>query len=80
MGILQNKRALIVGVASTRSIAYGIAKAMKQQGAELAFTYQTEKLQKPCRRSCAMNFPLKLFYLAMLQAIMKYASLFKAAY
>lgn len=45
MGILQNKRALIVGVASNRSIAYGIAKAMKQQGAELAFTYQTEKLK-----------------------------------
>jgi enoyl-[acyl-carrier protein] reductase I len=45
MGILQNKRALIVGVASQRSIAYGIAKAMYEQGAELAFTYQTEKLR-----------------------------------
>ena len=45
MGILQNKRALIVGVASNRSIAYGIAKAMRQQGASLAFTYQTEKLK-----------------------------------
>jgi enoyl-[acyl-carrier protein] reductase I len=45
MGILENKRALIFGVASNRSIAYGIAKAMKEQGAELAFNYQTEKLR-----------------------------------
>lgn len=45
MGILKNKRALIIGVASTRSIAYGVAKAMHEQGAELAFTYQTEKLR-----------------------------------
>jgi enoyl-[acyl-carrier protein] reductase I len=45
MGILQGKRALIVGVASNRSIAWGIAEAMHEQGAELAFTYQTEKLK-----------------------------------
>ena len=45
MGFLQGKRALIVGLASNRSIAWGIAKAMKEQGAELAFTYQTEKLK-----------------------------------
>ncbi len=46
MGFLSGKRALIVGIASTRSIAYGIAKAMHEQGAELAFTYQNEKLKK----------------------------------
>lgn len=46
MGFLQNKRALIVGVASNRSIAYGIAAAMHREGAELAFTYQGEKLQQ----------------------------------
>ncbi|MCB1724793.1 MAG: enoyl-ACP reductase [Gammaproteobacteria bacterium] len=46
MGFLQNKRALIVGVASNRSIAYGIAAAMHREGAELAFTYQGEKLQE----------------------------------
>ncbi len=46
MGFLAGKRALIVGVASNRSIAYGIAKAMHEQGAELAFTYQNEKLKK----------------------------------
>lgn len=45
MGFLKNKRALIVGLASNRSIAYGIAKAFHEQGAELAFTYQNEKLQ-----------------------------------
>jgi enoyl-[acyl-carrier protein] reductase I len=45
MGLLEGKRALIVGVASTRSIAWGIAKAMHREGADLAFTYQNEKLQ-----------------------------------
>ncbi|WP_028388294.1 enoyl-ACP reductase FabI [Legionella fairfieldensis] len=45
MGFLQGKKALIVGLASNRSIAYGIAKAFHEQGAELAFTYQNEKLQ-----------------------------------
>ena len=44
MGFLEGKRALIVGVASSRSIAWGIAEAMRAQGAELAFTYQNEKL------------------------------------
>ncbi|TVS09821.1 MAG: enoyl-ACP reductase [Wenzhouxiangella sp.] len=45
MGMLDGKKALIVGVASARSIAWGIAEAMHQQGAELAFTYQNEKLK-----------------------------------
>ncbi|MCP4450588.1 MAG: SDR family oxidoreductase, partial [Planctomycetes bacterium] len=45
MGFLQDKRILITGVASNRSIAYGIAKAMHREGAELAFTYQTDKLK-----------------------------------
>jgi len=46
MGFLQNKRALIVGVASNRSIAYGIAEAMAREGAEIALTYQNEKLKE----------------------------------
>ncbi|MGF1644560.1 MAG: enoyl-ACP reductase [Thiotrichales bacterium] len=46
MGFLAGKRALIVGVASNRSIAYGIAQAMRREGAELAFTYQNERLQE----------------------------------
>lgn len=45
MGFLTGKRALIVGVASKKSIAYGIAKSYHEQGAELAFTYQNEKLK-----------------------------------
>jgi enoyl-[acyl-carrier protein] reductase I len=45
MGFLAGKRALIVGVASNRSIAWGIAQAMHREGAQLAFTYQGEKLK-----------------------------------
>lgn len=45
MGFLAGKKALIVGVASPRSIAWGIAKAMHEQGAELAFSYQNDKLK-----------------------------------
>jgi len=45
MGILDGKRALIVGVASNKSIAWGVAQAMRSQGADLAFTYQTERLR-----------------------------------
>ena len=43
MGFLAGKKILIAGLLSNRSIAYGIAAAMKRQGAELAFTYQMEK-------------------------------------
>lgn len=46
MGFLSGKRALIVGVASNRSIAYGIAEAMKREGAELAFTYQNDRMKE----------------------------------
>lgn len=45
MGFLTNKRALIVGLASNRSIAYGIAEALHREGAELAFTYQGDRLK-----------------------------------
>ena len=45
MGFLTGKNALIVGLASNRSIAWGIAQAMRREGAELAFTFQNEKLQ-----------------------------------
>lgn len=45
MGFLSGKRILITGVASKLSIAYGIAQAMHREGAELAFTYQNEKLK-----------------------------------
>lgn len=45
MGFLKNKRILITGVISNRSIAYGIAKACHQQGAELAFTYVGDRFK-----------------------------------
>jgi enoyl-[acyl-carrier protein] reductase I len=45
MGFLNGKCALIIGVASNRSIAWGIAKAMHREGAELAFTYQNERFK-----------------------------------
>src|SRR5262245_12444834 len=45
MGILQNKKILVTGLLSNRSIAYGIAKAAHREGAALAFTYQSEELK-----------------------------------
>ena len=45
MGFLAGRRILICGLLSQRSIAYGIAAAMKREGAELAFTYQNEKVR-----------------------------------
>jgi len=45
MGFLTGKRALITGIASQRSIAWGIAQAMHREGATLAFTYQNERLR-----------------------------------
>ncbi len=45
MGFLSGKRALIAGIASNRSIAYGIAQAMHREGAELAFTYPNDRMK-----------------------------------
>ncbi len=53
MGFMQDKKVLITGVASNRSIAYGVAKAMHEQGAELAFTYQTDKLKSRVEKFAA---------------------------
>lgn len=61
MGFLSGKKALIVGLASNRSIAYGIAKALHAQGAELAFTYQSEKLQSRVE-TMAAEFNSKLVF------------------
>ena len=49
LGILAGKRGLVMGVANNRSIAWGIAKAAREAGAELAFTYQGESLEKRVR-------------------------------
>ena len=45
-GLMQGRRGLIMGVANSHSIAWGIAKALAEQGAELAFTYQGDALGK----------------------------------
>ena len=45
-GLLAGKRALVMGVANDRSIAWGIAQALAREGAELAFTYQGEAFGK----------------------------------
>jgi len=63
MGFLQGKRALITGLASNRSIAWGIAQAMHREGADLAFTYQNERLKPRVEKMAAecdsdLVFPL----------------------
>ncbi len=55
MGFLAGKKALVVGIASNRSIAYGIAQAMHREGAELAFSYANDKL-KPRVEKFAAEF------------------------
>ena len=46
MGLLQGKKALILGVANKRSIAWGIATAFQREGAELAFSYAIDRLKE----------------------------------
>jgi enoyl-[acyl-carrier protein] reductase I len=63
MGILAGKRALVIGVATDRSIAWGIAQAMHAHGAELAFTYGHEKLKdrvEPLAQSVGSTIVLPL--------------------
>jgi len=45
MGFLDNKKILITGLLSNRSIAYGIARAMHREGAQLAFSFQGERVK-----------------------------------
>ena len=45
-GLMSGKRGLVMGVANDHSIAWGIAKALAGEGAELAFTYQNDALGK----------------------------------
>ena len=48
-GIMNGKRGIVMGVANDRSIAWGIAEAVTKQGAEIAFTYQGDALEKRVR-------------------------------
>jgi enoyl-[acyl-carrier protein] reductase I len=61
MGFLSGRRALIVGLASNRSIAWGIARAMHREGAALAFSYQNERLRSRVE-SCAGELGSTLCY------------------
>ena len=63
MGFLTGKRALIVGVATDRSIAWGIAQAMHREGAELAFSYLNDRLKgrvEPLAQSLGASLILPL--------------------
>ncbi|MGB5080993.1 MAG: enoyl-ACP reductase FabI [Burkholderiales bacterium] len=53
MGFLAGKRILITGLLSNRSIAYGVAKAARREGAELAFTYQSERFRERVEQTAA---------------------------
>ena len=48
-GLMQGKRGLIMGLANDKSLAWGISKQLAEQGAELAFSYQGEALEKRVR-------------------------------
>jgi enoyl-[acyl-carrier protein] reductase I len=48
-GLMEGKRGLIMGLANDRSLAWGIAKALQSQGAEMAFSYQGESLERRVR-------------------------------
>jgi enoyl-[acyl-carrier protein] reductase I len=61
MGFLANKRLLITGMISNRSIAYGVAQAMHREGAQLAFTYQGERVRNRTE-SMAQEFGSQLVF------------------
>lgn len=61
MGFLTGKKILITGLASNLSIAYGVAQAMHREGAELAFTYQNEKLKPRVEKMGGGEFGSEIF-------------------
>ncbi|HSS46000.1 MAG TPA: enoyl-ACP reductase FabI [Burkholderiales bacterium] len=62
MGFLAGKHILITGLLSNRSIAYGIAKAMQREGAQLAFTYQGERVQARVAEMATQEFKSELVF------------------
>lgn len=75
MGFMAGKRALIVGLASNRSIAWGIAQAFAREGAELALTYQNDKLKPRVEKMAAelgstMVYPLDVAHDSEIDALM----------
>ncbi|MBY0578898.1 MAG: enoyl-ACP reductase FabI [Burkholderiales bacterium] len=75
MGFLTGKRILITGLLSNRSIAYGIAKSCREQGAELAFTYQNERFMERVR-NLANDFDSPLLFPCDVSSDEEIASLF----
>jgi enoyl-[acyl-carrier protein] reductase I len=74
MAFLSGKRLLITGVLSNRSIAYGVARACRREGAELAFTYQTERFRDRVTEMAAelgssLVFPLDVTEDAQIDAV-----------
>jgi enoyl-[acyl-carrier protein] reductase I len=75
MGFMQGKRALIVGLASNRSIAWGIAQAFAREGAEIALTYQNDKLKPRVEKMAAelgstMTYPLDVAHDSEIDEVM----------
>lgn len=77
MGFLAGKRILICGLLSHRSLAYGIARAMHREGAELAFTYQGERFHERIQ-AMATDFGSRLIYPCDVQDDDQIAALFEA--
>lgn len=76
MGFLAGKRILVTGLLSNRSIAYGIAKAMHREGAELAFTFQNERFQERVAKMAA-DFDSTLIFPCDVQDDAQIAGLFE---
>ncbi len=76
MGILAGKRILITGLLSNRSIAYGIARAMHREGAQLAFTYQNERFRDRLAKMAA-EFGSELIFPCDVQSDDEITALFK---
>lgn len=77
MGFLAGKRILITGLLSNRSIAYGVAKAMHREGAELAFTYQNDRF-KDRVAEMAKDFDSELIFPCDVQEDAQIDELFEA--
>lgn len=75
MKMLADKKILITGMLSNRSIAYGVAKAMVREGAQLAFTYQNDSVRERVKKLAA-EFDSNLIYPCDVASDLEIASLF----
>ena len=57
MALLDGRKILVTGLLSNRSIAYGVAKAARREGAALAFTYQNERFRQRVERVYLKGVP-----------------------